>query len=475
MTTIVKRAGDRRQFGLLEGWRRRIGARSLVGAGLATTNWARGPAVSSAVHNGGRYGGSDVDSATFRPLLLRCLLSPPFLRQCARVMRQTALAILSVAMGCFVGHSPSKPTSSSSVAEAAAGRGAAKPEPAVQSSPRVYAGRSFEAPAPRGFGKRMLGRAYNGKFVLLRGAEPLFPPETTPDGGAEARGTFEVLEEGGRLNASLSAWGVGVTGSTETKRTYAVYRAQEIIRCEALVEDGGLPLDLPSRARWYPARVCYGRQFELVFSTEEEVDKVALEADWLAWSASAEAFASKHQLKLVFGSRGFKRGENCKKLLFTTPEAFEDCFGGLEESASVPISVEWVELPAQVKRRRQQKRASAKAKRQPCLKWRFTKATYDPPEGGLEIRMTFRWPNGARRVFRGMSVDLVGLPAVRSGSKIGYFIEDVDLVFDDKLASGTLEVPSRLDDGSLMAEGLTLHGRCEQRKKPPRRKSPRTR
>lgn len=411
----------------------------------------------------------------FRSVLLRCLLSPRSLRQCARVLRQAALGILSLAMGCLVGHSPSKPTSSSSVAQTAASPDAAEPEAAAQSRSRVYAGRSFEAPAPRGFGKRLLGRAYNGKFVLLRGAEPLFPPETTPDGGTEARGTFEVLEDGGRLNASLSAWGVGVEGSTETNRTYAVYRAQDVTRCEALVEGGGLPRDLPPRARWYPARVCYGRQFELVFSTEEEVDKVALEADWLAWSASAEAFASKHQLKLVFESRGFKRGENCKKLLFTTPEAFEDCFGGLEESASVPISVEWVELPAQVKRRRQQKRASAKAQRQPCLTWRFTKATYDPPEGGLEIRMTFRWPNGVRRVFRGTSGDLVDLPAVRSGSKIGYLIEDVDVVFDDKLASGILEVPSRLDDGALMAEGLTLHGRCEQRKKPPRRKNPGTR
>lgn len=279
-----------------------------------------------------------------------------------------------------------------------------------------------------------------------------------------------------REGLGTDGWGQGgprcAWGSARAVRRCSTSKVQWAAR---QVDPLGLPRDLPPRARWYPARVCYGRQFELVFSTEEEVDKVALEADWLAWSASAEAFASKHQLKLVFESRGFKRGENCKTLLFTTPEAFEDCFGGLEESASVPISVEWVELPAQVKRRRQQKRASAKAQRQPCLTWRFTKATYDPPEGGLEIRMTFRWPNGARRVFRGTSVDLVDLPAVTSGSKIGYFIEDVDLVFDDKLASGTLEVPSRLDDGALMAEGLTLHGRCEQRKKPPRRKNPGTR
>lgn len=360
---------------------------------------------------------------------------------------------------------PEPATASPGAAEAA--------KPIVRSRPRVYAGRSFEAPAPRGFGKRLLGRAYNGKFVLLRGAPPLFAPETTTEEGREAQGTFEVLQEGGRLSASLSAWGVvGVEGSTETKRTYAVYRAQEITRCEALVEEGGLPRELPARARWYPARVCYGRQFELVFSTEEEVDKAALEAGWLTWSASAEAFASKHRLKLVFGTRGFKRGQGCKKLLFTTPEDFEKCFAELAENASVPISVEWVELPAQVKRRRQGKRANARAQRQPCVKWRFTQATYDPPKSGLEIRMTLRWPNGARRVYRGKSVELVDLPAVRSGAKIGYFIEDVDLLFDDKLASGSLEVPPRLDGGTLMAGGFTLHGRCEQRKKPPKRKKP---
>ena len=246
---------------------------------------------------------------------------------------------------------------------------------------------------------------------------------------------------------------------------------REITRCEALVEGGGLTAEVPARARWYPARVCYGRQFELVFSTEEEVDEAELKVGWSGWGASAEAFASEHKLELMVGSRGFKRSASCKKLIFTTPEEFEGCFGDLEEDASVPILVEWVELPSQAKRRRKKKRANARSEKQPCAKWRFTKATYDPPKRGLEIRMTLRWPNGGRRVYRGVSAELADAPVVKTGERVGYLVEDVDLVFDDKLASGAFTVPRRLDDGKMMKGGLTLHGRCEQRQKPRKKNS----
>jgi hypothetical protein len=333
------------------------------------------------------------------------------------------------------------------------------------------------APPPTmAFSERDLGTPYSAEFRAYRGQDgrSLFPKgEIVNETRTRYEGSVFTIDTEQSLRAHAGAWGVQVSGGTTNTTRYAAQRAVQIDRC-SWVDDRTAMRNAPPAAVYYPAAICFGHRYEAVLAGNVNQFTAGVKASFLIFSAGLETFASDHKLKVDIKADGLTRKAGCNTLTFREPADFEACFEPAT-SASTPIWVEWRVIPGRKplpgkidwKPTRTANCMGTGDNCRPCRSWRFESATFSDEGSDFgssgDIRVLITEPNGAERKLFGSAPTFKDKPIYAApGDTIRYYAYDEDVLFDDPLGNGFLNVQEFHRDGQASSGRLTMIGVCER-------------